>query len=429
MERYVNKINGKLSGEVIVPGDKSISHRAAMFGAIANKNTEIEGFLMGEDCLSTVACMQDLGIEINVKKPGSLIVKGMGLDGLREPMKVLDVGNSGTTTRLLMGILSGQEFHSVLKGDHSLSSRPMGRVTEPLKLMGSKIDGREGGTKAPLAIRGGNLNPITYQSPVASAQVKSALILAGLYAQGKTTVIEPARSRDHTERMLKSFGAEILTTDNSVSVLGLPQLEGQKITVPGDISSAAFFMVAACIVPHSEVNLLNVGINPTRTGIIDILIRMGAQICIENKRIEAGEPVADITIKYSQLKGVTVSGDDIPRLIDEIPVLAVAAAHAEGKTIIKDAQELKVKETNRIDTVVSEMSKMGMDIEAREDGMEIKGGKMLEGAVVDSHHDHRIAMALAVAALTSEGKTTIKNVECINISFPGFFEMLSSLEA
>ncbi|HHT63382.1 MAG TPA: 3-phosphoshikimate 1-carboxyvinyltransferase [Clostridia bacterium] len=419
--------NKRITGSIMVPGDKSISHRAVLLGSIAEGTTEIKGFLMSEDCLSTVKCIQKLGIHVEILGPGRLKVLGKGLFGWQEPREVLEAGNSGTTMRLLLGLLSGQDFHSIITGDASLNNRPMGRVVHPLRMMGASIDGREQGKKAPLAVRGGNLQGIHYRSPVASAQVKSALLLAGLYANGTTIVEEPVKSRDHSERMLRSFGAEIIEEGVKVSIKGLPRLSGQKIIVPGDISSAAFFMVLAAITPKSELIVENLGINPSRTGIIDILKKMGAKISFENKRNEAGEPVADVVIKYGTLHGVTVSGADIPRLIDEIPVLTVAAAHAVGQTVIKDAGELRVKETDRIQGIVSQMAKLGMDILPREDGMVINGGRPLQGARVNSLHDHRIAMALAVAARVAQGETTIENAECVNISFPNFFPLLESL--
>ncbi|MGI6678847.1 MAG: 3-phosphoshikimate 1-carboxyvinyltransferase [Dehalobacterium sp.] len=426
MEELIKGSNKKIQGKIKIPGDKSISHRTVLLGSIAKGTTEVEGFLMGQDCLNTVDCVQKLGIDIIVHPSGKLTIYGKGLRGWKEPLEVLDAGNSGTTFRLLLGLLAGQSFHSIIKGDDSLSSRPMERVVKPLTLMGATIDGREKATKAPLAIRGGNLHSITYSSPVASAQVKSAVLLAGLYTDGITTVHEPEKSRDHTERMLKSFGAEISLQDKTSSVRGFPELEGQKIIVPGDISSAAFFMVAAAITPGSEILLEHVGINPTRKGIIDVLQKMGAKIHLVNQRTEAGEPVADIVIQYSQLHGVTIGGEEIPRLIDEIPILAVAAGFAEGETVIKDAGELKVKETNRIDAITSQLALMGMDIIPQKDGMIIRGegDRVLKGAMVNSFFDHRIAMALAVAGTRAQGETVIKHGECVNISFPEFFHLL-----
>lgn len=428
MNFNVHKLKKGIQKKMHVPGDKSISHRAVLLGSIAQGTTSINGFLMGEDCLSTVNCIRELGIEVNILEPGKLIVKGKGIWGWKEPQNILDAGNSGTTMRLLMGLLAGQPFHAIIKGDSSLSKRPMGRVVIPLKKMGAKIDGRENARRAPLAIRGQKLHPIDYISPVPSAQVKSAIMLAGLFAEGWTSINEPLQSRDHTERMLAAFGAEVTTNNCQVSVKGYPDLKGQNVFVPGDISSAAFFIVAATVIPDSEIILLNVGVNPTRTGIIDVLKKMGANITFANERLELGEPVADIIVSSGNLKGVTVEGSDIPRLIDEIPVLTVAAAHAEGKTIIKDAQELRVKETDRIDAIVSEMIKLNVDIEPQDDGMVIMGGRKLIGNVVNSQDDHRIGMALAIAGMTSDGDTTIENTECVNISFPNFFEIIKELD-
>jgi len=417
-----------LKGKIEVPGDKSISHRGVMFGAIAEGTTEIHNFLMGEDCLSTIACFRQMGIDIDVEDE-KVIVQGKGLYGLQEADNVLDVGNSGTTTRLMIGILAGQKFNSVINGDASIRKRPMGRVTKPLKLMGAQIMGREEDTKAPLAIKGGNLKPFEYNSPVASAQVKSAIILAGLYTEGFTKVTEPEKSRDHTERMLKAFGAELEVEGLSVTVKGGGKLTGQKIEVPGDISSAAFFLVAGAIIPGAEVLVENVGINPTRDGVIEVLKNMGADIELTNLREATGEPVADILVRGSKLKGTKIAGDLIPRLIDEIPVLAVAAAIAQGETIIADAEELKVKESNRITAVVTELKRFGVDIVEQPDGMIIRGGNPLKGgAVCESYHDHRIAMSMIIAGLAAQGETIINNSECINISFPGFMELVERLK-
>ncbi|NPV26315.1 MAG: 3-phosphoshikimate 1-carboxyvinyltransferase [Firmicutes bacterium] len=417
----------QLRGEVTVPGDKSISHRAVMLGSLAEGTTQIENFLMGADCLSTVACCRALGVDIRQTGPTSLEVKGRGLNGLREPDQVLDTGNSGTTTRLLMGILAGQDFFSVLTGDESIRRRPMGRVVEPLRQMGARINGRRRGTLAPLAISGGNLQPIAYTLPVASAQVKSAVLLAGLFADGITKVSEPVPSRDHTERMLKNFGAELTIEGRQIAVHGRPRLVGQTIVVPGDISSAAFLLVAGCLVPQSELRLLNIGINPTRNGILEVLWQMGADIQVENERETAGEPVADLVVRTSRLRGVTIEGDLIPRLIDEIPVLAVAASLAEGKTVIKDAAELRVKETDRIEAVATELCRLGARVTARPDGLEIEGVEYLTGTVCHTYDDHRMAMALAVAGLVARGQTIVRGSECVNVSFPGFAEKLLNL--
>ena len=371
-----------LNGEIIVPGDKSISHRSVMFGAIAKGVTTVTGFLMGEDCLSTVSCFRQLGVEIE-QTDDRLIINGNGLNGLKEPEEVLNVGNSGTTIRLLMGILAGRDFHSTVLGDESIGKRPMTRVTKPLTEMGAIIDGRENGEYPPLSIRGGDIHGIVYHPPVASAQVKSSILLAGLQAKGVTTVVEPEKSRDHTERMIRQFGGQVEEEGLAVSVSGGQELKGTTIHVPGDISSAAFFLVAGAIVPNSTIILKNVGLNPTRTGIIDVMKEMGADLKIDVKSTDdLMEPVGDLTIQTSNLKGITIGGELIPRLIDEIPVIALLATQAEGETIIKDAHELKVKETNRIDTVVNELSKLGANITATDDGMIIKGRNHLKGGIL-----------------------------------------------
>ncbi|MDE8562354.1 3-phosphoshikimate 1-carboxyvinyltransferase [Anoxybacillus rupiensis] len=417
-----------LRGTIEVPGDKSISHRAVMLGAIARGTTTIAHFLTGEDCLSTIDCFRKMGVDI-AQNGTDVVVKGNGIAGLLEPQEILNVGNSGTTTRLLLGILAGCSFHACLIGDESIAKRPMKRVTEPLRMMGARIDGRDGGNYTPISIRGGSLQPIHYTSPVASAQVKSAILLAGLMADGTTTVTEPIKSRDHTERMVRLFGGEVITNGLSVSVTGKQQLRGADIYVPGDISSAAFFLVAGAIVPNSEIVLKNVGLNPTRTGIIDVLQQMGADLTIENIRNEETEPLGDITIRTSKLKAVEIGGALIPRLIDEIPIIALLATQAEGTTVIKDASELKVKETNRIDTVVSELRKLGAEIEATEDGMRIHGKTALKAkeAIVDSYGDHRIGMMLAIAACITEGTVSLKHSEAIAVSYPTFFEHLQVL--
>ncbi|MGM0873983.1 MAG: 3-phosphoshikimate 1-carboxyvinyltransferase [Bacillota bacterium] len=425
--KKLSKVNS-LAGTVEVPGDKSISHRAVMFGAIAEGRTEISNFLMGADCLSTVSCFRKMGVSIDILE-GLVTVEGKGLDGLVEPSEILDVGNSGTTTRLMMGILAGTPFHSCIIGDESIARRPMSRVTKPLKMMGATIDGREDGQFTPLAIRGGDLHGLNYESPVASAQVKSAILLAGLRTnQEETTVTEPHKSRDHTERMLRAFGVEVKEDATTATVRGGQSLTATNIFVPGDISSAAFFLVAGAIVPNSEITLKNVGINPTRTGILDVLKMMGASIEIIPHEEEAFEPIADILIKTSTLKGTTISGDLIPKLIDEIPVIALLASQAEGDTIIKDASELKVKETNRIDTVVGELSKIGATIRATDDGMVITGKTKLNGnATVSSHGDHRIGMMLAIASCITEEPIELQDANAIDVSYPNFFEHLSLL--
>ncbi|WP_199425924.1 3-phosphoshikimate 1-carboxyvinyltransferase [Thermaerobacillus caldiproteolyticus] len=417
-----------LNGTIHVPGDKSISHRAVMLGAIANGTTKISNFLTGEDCLSTIDCFRKMGVSIT-QNGSEVVVEGKGVNGLQEPKEILNVGNSGTTTRLLLGILASCPFHACLIGDESIAKRPMARVTKPLRMMGAHIDGRDHGNYTPLSIRGGSLEAIQYESPVASAQVKSAILLAGLHARGTTSVTEPHQSRDHTERMVRLFGGEVVVDGVMVSVTGSQQLTATSIYVPGDISSAAFFLVAGAIVPNSEIVLKNVGLNPTRTGIIDVLQQMGADIVIENVRNEETEPLGDITIRTSELKGTEIGGALIPRLIDEIPVIALLATQAEGTTVIKDASELKVKETNRIDTVVSELRKLGADIEATEDGMIIHGKTPLKanGTIVDSHGDHRIGMMLAIAACIAKGEVFLQRPEAIAVSYPMFFAHLHSL--
>lgn len=417
----------QILGDVTVPGDKSISHRAVMFSAMAAGKTVIHGFLPGADCLSTISCFQKMGVQVN--RQGDLVtVESRGLDGWREPGEVLDVGNSGTTIRLLSGLLAGRPFHSVLVGDESIARRPMKRVVSPLLEMGAQIDGRLNGEFTPLSIRGGNLKGITYHSPVASAQVKSAILLAGLQAEGVTTVHEPHLSRDHTERMLTAFGVHVQPFEGGVSIQGGGQLTSQEeIRVPGDISSAAFLLAAAAMLPGSELLIRDVGINPTRTGILDALTEMGASIELQRERVWGGEPVADLFIRYSRLKGIHLGGALIPRLIDEIPILAVLATQAEGTTIISNAEELKVKETNRIDTMVKELRKMGAKIEPTEDGMIIEGPVQLTGATCESHGDHRIGMAMAIAGLVAEGQTSVKDAEAINVSFPGFQELLKQI--
>lgn len=409
-----------------VPGDKSISHRSAMIGSIANGITTVENFLPGEDCLSTVNCMRQLGVEIEAISPTSLRIHGRGLRGLIEAGDYLDVGNSGTTIRLLSGLLAGQNFFSVLTGDASIRRRPMARVAIPLREMGAQIWGRDGDRLAPLAIKGGQLKAIDYQSPVASAQVKSAVLLAGLYADGETSVTEPALSRDHTERMLAGFGGNI-KVEGLTAAVKPGELTGQQVVVPGDISSAAFFLAAAAIIPGSRITVQDMGLNPTRTGILDVLTAMGAKITVINERIISGEILGDVSVESDGLKGVEIGGDLIPRLIDEIPVLAVAGAMAEGQTVIRDAGELKVKESNRLQAIATELTRFGADIRETEDGLLIKGAKKYQGAVCESYHDHRIAMACTLMGLVAAGTTVVKNPECINISFPGFPARLAQI--
>ncbi len=412
------------SGELTVPGDKSITHRALLLGAISRGITEVSGFLDADDIRSTIQCLRSLGVRITMRA-GKLLITGHGMK-LRKPLKELDAGNSGTTARLLLGILAGQPFQSILTGDHSLKKRPMKRVVEPLQKMGASFE--DDLDKLPLTVTGGNLAPIEYKTPRASAQIKSALLLAGLYADGETIVEEPYPSRNHTELMLEQFGAEIETEECRVILKGKPTLKGKQVTVPGDISAAAFIMVAAAIIPGSEVLIRNVGINPLRSGIIDVLTNMGANLEIRDESIWGKEPVTDIVIRGGkELKGVTVGGEMIPRLIDEIPALAVAAAVARGKTVINDADELRVKESDRISVLAEQFKKLGAKITEKEDGMIVEGGTGLTGTDVDSCGDHRLAMALAVAGLVAEGETAVKNAEVINVSFPGFMSALRSL--
>lgn len=419
-----------LTGKITVPGDKSISHRAVMFGSIAKGTTHISGFLTGADCLATVDCFRKMGIKIEIDGT-EVTVYGNGLNGLKKPSSQLDCKNSGTSIRLISGILAPQPFSCSITGDKSIQKRPMDRICKPLSLMGAKITGVKNGEKiyAPLEITGTKLSAVHYTMPVASAQVKSSIILASLYADGKTVITEPEPSRNHTELMLNFLGADIKKEGNNIICTPVKELYAKNITVPADISSAAYFMAAAAILDNSDVTITNVGVNPTRTGIIDVLCAMGADIALLNERTLCGEKVADIRIKSHALKAVEIGGELIPRLIDEIPVIAVCACFAEGKTVIRDAQELKVKETNRIKTVVGELSKMNADISETDDGMMINGhsGGFLRGAVTDSHFDHRIAMSAAVAALRSKGETTIENAESVDISFPGFFELLENL--
>lgn len=420
-----------LQGRLKVPGDKSISHRALMLGAIAQGETIIEGLLLGEDPRSTAKCFQMLGATISELNTERVVVEGIGLGKLSEPLDILDAGNSGTTMRLMLGILAshpGRVF--IVTGDHSLRSRPMSRVVKPLQEMGAQIWGRQGNSLAPLAIQGQKLKPIHYHSPIASAQVKSCILLAGLMTEGETTVTEPALSRDHSERMLRAFGAQLsIDPDtNSVTVTGQAKLQGQKVIVPGDISSAAFWLVAATIVPDSELVIENVGVNPTRTGILEALALMDADIVLENQREVAGEPVADLRVRYTRgLKGCTIGGDIIPRLIDEVPILAVAAIFAQGTTIIKDAAELRVKESDRLAVMASQLTRMGAQVTELPDGLEITGGTPLHGADVDSYTDHRIAMSLAIAALNAKGTTSIHRAEAASISYPNFITTLQQV--
>lgn len=412
-----------LKGEITVPGDKSISHRGIMLGALANGTTSITNFLKGADCLSTISCFQKMGIEIE-ETESEILVHGKGLHGLSAPTEILDAGNSGTTTRLISGILAGQNFSCDLTGDASIQKRPMKRIMTPLSMMGADITSVHNNGCAPLHIKGAPLKGISYQSPVASAQVKSCVLFAGLYADGKTSVTEPFLSRNHSELMLSSFGASVQTCGTTATIEPEPVLTAQKVEVPGDISSAAFFIAAGLLIPGSELLIKNVGINPTRDGILRVCKRMGANLELLNTRTQCGEPVADVLVKHSELNGTVIEGDLIPTLIDELPVIAVMAACANGETIIRNAEELKVKESNRLEIIVHHLSEMGCDITGTEDGMIIRGGKPLHGAVLDSYLDHRIAMSFAVAGLVADGETEITNADCVNISYPGFYRDL-----
>lgn len=424
MDKIINSKTG-LKGTIKIPGDKSISHRAVMFGSLAKGDTEITGFLRGDDCMSTISCFKKLGIDIDVTDD-KVIVHGKGLKGLSAPKETLDVGNSGTTIRLISGILSAQNFDSVLNGDASIQKRPMKRVITPLSLMGASIESTNDGY-APLTIHGSRLKAIEYTMPVASAQVKSAILLASLFAEGTTVINEPVASRDHTEIMLNYFGADIKNNKGVITSSPVDELYGRNLEVPGDISSAAFFMVAGLVVPDSHIIIENVGINPTRTGIIDALQAMGGYVKVLNERKSGGELVGDIEVKTSHLKATTLEGSIIPRMIDEIPVFAVAALCAEGTTYVKDASELKVKESNRIATMSTELGKMGVTITETDDGMIIEGNQKLKGSTVYSHLDHRVAMSCAIAALIAEGNTTITDADCVGISFPDFYDILENL--
>ena len=407
----------KAIGQIKVPGDKSISHRAVMLGSLANGVTEISGFLKGADCLSAIDCFRKMGIDIDINGE-NVTVHGNGLRGLKKPDEMLYTGNSGTTTRLLCGILAGQNFDTSITGDASIQKRPMGRVVQPLSMMGAKIENEY----CPLYITGTKLHGIDYKMPVASAQVKTAIILAGLYADGETVIHEIEKSRDHTELMLSAMGADLTVDNLDITVKPTNDLTAVNVDVPGDISSAAFFLVLGAIMPNSQITVTNVGINPTRTGIINVLKDMGADITLENVHTSAGETVADITVRSSSLKGTTVGGDIIPRLIDELPIIAVAAVFADGQTVIKDAQELKVKETNRIRAVVDEFNKCGIAITETDDGMIINGGKSIHGADFKTYGDHRMAMSLTVLAQLADGESTLDDSDCACVSYPTFFD-------
>ena len=423
----INKAK-RFKGEFSPTPDKSISHRAIIFSSLAKGRSLVENFLRAEDPISTVNAFRALGVDI-VDKDGNLIVNGNGIYGLREPHNVIDCGNSGTTIRMLSGVLSGNPFFSVLTGDESLRARPMARIITPLRQMGGDFMARDGDRYPPVAIRGKKLMPIQYEMPFASAQVKSAVLLAGLYAEGMTEVREPARSRDHTERILPAFGAEITVDGLCVRIKGGTELKGSEIYVPGDFSSAAFFVVGALLMEDSDITIRGVGINPTRTGLLDALKEMGAGIGIHNKRTLSGEPVADIHCKGGgkTLRAIDITKEEIPALIDEFPILCVAATRAKGVTTIRGAEELRVKESDRIKSMAAELSKMGVELEEFKDGLSISGGSDLRGAVIESHGDHRIAMAMTIAGLIADGTTVINGVSSVNISFPGFFEIIERL--
>lgn len=423
--KQLTKVKG-LQGTIQVPGDKSISHRAVMFGSLAKGTTHITNFLSGADCLATIGCFQAMGVKIE-QDGTNVVVHGNGLYGLKKPEHTLDVGNSGTTTRLISGILSGQDFDVELSGDASLNKRPMKRIMTPLQEMGAKIESVNGDGCAPLTIHGAKLKGIHYQSPVASAQVKSCALLAGLYADGKTSVTEPVLSRNHTELMLRSFGVDVVSEGTTATITPPDEMIATDIVVPGDISSATFFIVAGLITPNSCITLKNVGINPTRDGVLRVCKDMGADVTLTNVTDEGGEKSADIVVKTSKLKGCVIEGDVIPTLIDEIPVIALLAAFAEGETVIRDAHELRVKESDRIELTVNNLVKMGVDAVGTEDGMIIQGGNPLHGVSIQCEYDHRIAMTFSIAGINADGTTTIEDAECVDVSYPTFYEQLESL--
>lgn len=417
----------KIAGELVVPGDKSISHRALMVGALASGSTKIKGLcLESDDCNYTAKAFRDMGINIK-EEFGVTIVEGKGLHGLKKPKNPLYVGNSGTTMRIMAGILAGQDFESVLTGGTGISRRPMKRIVEPLSMMGVKITAKLDGEYPPLIIAGGGVRPIVYKSPVASAQIKSAILFAGLYSKGTTKIVEPIRSRDHTERMLKYFGAKVKIERKSVSITGPTKLKARSLNVPGDISSASFFMAAATLMKGSKIKIRNVSINPTRTGILKVLSRMGADVRIVNKNKRAPEPSADIVVQYSKTHGITITKDMVPSLIDELPIIFVLASLSKGATVIEGAQELRVKETDRIASMQDGMQAMGADFKIEGDSITIKGANSLKGAGLKSFGDHRTCMALAVAALTAEGDSEIEGAESVSKSFPSFFDTLFGL--
>lgn len=417
---------GPLRGTVHVPGDKSITHRALILSALAEGDSTIRGYCRGEDCLHTLSALQKLGIPIEIE-PDQVHVSGKGLWGLTEPAEPLDCGNSGTGLRLLTGLLAGQQFFTVLTGDASLRSRPMGRIVKPLQLMGAHIQGRKGGNLAPLAVTGSRLKGSDYVSPVSSAQIKSAVLLAGLFAEGETRFSEPLQSRDHTERMFRFFGIPFDVEGNSIRVTGGQSFQAKDLFVPGDLSAAAFFIVGASIVPDSEVRIPNIGLNPARTGILDILTEMGANIQIDNQRDESGEPVGDLVIRTAPLHGIAIGASQVPTTIDEFPIFCVAAALAQGKTTVTGAEELRVKETDRIQAMATELKKLNVAIEETPDGFVVQGGSSLQGGHCQSYGDHRVAMAIAIAGLTAESPTVIDDTDCIETSFPGFHGKLLEL--
>lgn len=427
MEHVLETTNRPLNGKIKIPGDKSISHRAVIFGSLAEGTTVITNFLEGEDCMRTVDAFRSMGVQIEKKEGGTVTIQSGGIPSLKEPVQPLYFGNSGTTTRLMLGLLAGLPFFTSIHGDQSLTSRPMDRAVNPLREMGASIDGREYGKYLPLSVRGQQLKGIDYTLPVKSAQVKSAVILAGLLAEGRTVVREEVPTRNHTENMLQAFGGDLKTDGSRIEVSGASVLKGTDVEVPGDISSAAFFLAAAAIVPDSEVTLESVGLNPSRTGMLDVMKNMGCNLEITNERKIGGEELGDITVRYTPMKGVTIGGELIPKLIDEIPVIALMATQAEGTTVIKDAEELRVKETDRIAAVTDVLTSLGADITATADGMIIKGRTKLEGASVASYDDHRIAMMAAISSLVAKGSVKIDDISCIAISYPNFFGHLNEL--
>ena len=428
MEKVTLKpVNVPLTGNLSVPGDKSISHRAIIFGSLARGKTKISNFLNGEDCLMTIKAFQSMGVEID-HKDDNVVIDSEGVTGFKEPLEPIYFGNSGTTARLMLGLLAGLPFHTTVYGDPSLTKRPMDRIRDPLIEMGAKIDGRKKGSLLPIAVRGQSLTGITFKPPVKSAQVKSGVLLAGLLAEGETTVIETTKTRDHTETMLSAFGGEITVNSNTVTVKGNQSLTGTEIEVPGDISSAAFFIVGALLVPGSQITIKNVGLNPTRTGLLDVLNQMGANLKIVETRRIGGEPIGDITVQYRELNAIEIDGDVIPRMIDEFPILALLATQIEGKTIIRDAEELRHKETDRISSVVNILNTLGAKVKGTDDGMIIEGKSPLIGGEVNSDGDHRLGMMIAIASLICQENVTLVDPDVINISYPNFFDDLKKLQ-